>query len=122
MGNIHLIKTQTRNRMAPSFANKYFFLKKLDSLPQGTEWQCEFLETTGDELDHNGNKQTEHLELWRRNPVEVIAELFDNPAFKEHMRYAPEQAYTNDTASTRIVDNMWTGEWWWNLQVVVAPS
>src|SRR5882724_12608725 len=33
------------------------------------------------------------------------------------MRFAPEKAYEDSDGKNRIFDEMWTGDWWWNLQV-----
>jgi Plavaka transposase len=59
----------------------------------------------------------ESLELWRRNPVDCIKELFGNPAFKNVMRYAPERHYADQEAKIRVYDEMWTADWWWERQV-----
>lgn len=29
----------------------------------------------------------------------------------------PEKMFTNDDGKERIIDEMWTGDWWWELQV-----
>jgi hypothetical protein len=73
----------------------------------------------GDRLDENGKMSTEELELWMRDPVECIKELMSNPAFKDHMVYAPERVYSRKDGkeSSRIMDEMWTANWWWKLQV-----
>jgi hypothetical protein len=59
----------------------------------------------------------EEVELWMRDPLECIEELLSNPAFRDQVRYAPEKAYTDETGETRIYDEMWTGDWWWETQV-----
>jgi hypothetical protein len=33
------------------------------------------------------------------------------------MQYVPEKVYEDEDGNVRIFDEMWTGEWWWNLQV-----
>jgi hypothetical protein len=73
----------------------------------------------GDRLDENGKMCTEELELWMRDPVECIKELMSNPAFKDHMAYAPERVYSRKDGkeSSQIIDEMWTANWWWKLQV-----
>ncbi|OCH89324.1 hypothetical protein OBBRIDRAFT_842278 [Obba rivulosa] len=81
-----------------------------------TEWECEKLEAVGDELDENGNRRTETLELWKRNPVECIKELMGNPEFREHMKYAPEHLYCDPEGKQRLYENMSTGDWWWRMQ------
>lgn len=102
-----------------SFRNAYSLLKKIDSLPTGPPWTCNILEVTGDKEGDGGRRQTEVLELWARDPLDCIRELISNPIFKEHMAYAPERAY-NDVdglEESRVWDEMWTGDWWWNTQV-----
>lgn len=48
-------------------------------------------EIEGDEKDEQNRLRKEVLHLWKRNPVECIEELLGNPAFREHMRFAPER-------------------------------
>jgi Plavaka transposase len=59
----------------------------------------------------------EKLELWRRDPVECVKELMGNPALKNYMKYAPERVYEDVEGETRIFDEMWTADWWWDTQV-----
>lgn len=59
----------------------------------------------------------EHVELWRRDPVDCIRELMSNPAFDGHVSYVPEQVYQDPQGHNRVYDEMWTGDHWWNLQV-----
>lgn len=61
----------------------------------------------------------EDLELWKRDPVECIKELMGNPAFQDYMAYVPERVYGNEDGreSSRIWDEMWTANWWWEMQV-----
>lgn len=33
------------------------------------------------------------------------------------MAYAPEQVYKDKEGKVRIYDEMWTANWWWDLQV-----
>ncbi|OSX66647.1 hypothetical protein POSPLADRAFT_1133402 [Postia placenta MAD-698-R-SB12] len=56
------------------------------------------------------------IELWKRNPVECIKELIGNPAFKDDIKYAPEQHFTSPDCNNHIFNEMWTGEWWWDIQ------
>ena len=62
----------------------------------------------------------ETLELWRRDPVECVRELIGNPAFQNGMRYAPERVYADEDGKTRVYKEMWSGDWWWDMQV--CPS
>lgn len=68
-------------------------------------------------MDGNQEFLTERHELWRRDPVECVRELIGNPAFKEYIAYQPEKVYADPEGKTRVYDEMWTGDWWWNMQV-----
>jgi hypothetical protein len=100
-----------------SFHNTYSYLKKIDQLPHGPEWHCEIVTAQGDILDENGSQMVEDLELWYRDPVECVRELLSNPAFMEYLCYAPERVYSDSEGKERIYDEMWTGDWWWEMQV-----
>lgn len=110
----HRIKA---NQMKPSFKNKRAFYKCIDTLPCGPGWTCEVFEIEGDEKDKQNWLRKEVLHLWKRNPVECIEELLGNPAFCEHMRFAPERVYTDEECRNQIFDETWSSNWWWNLQV-----
>jgi Plavaka transposase len=101
------------------FKNKRAFYRCIDTLPRGAKWTCEPFEITGDERDENGKLRREVLHLWKRNPVECIRELIGNPAFRDKMQYVPEKVYEDRDGKVRIFDEMWTGDWWWNLQVSI---
>lgn len=112
--------SQTRNRTAPSYCNKRSFVQKIDALPAGVDWLCEQWELIGDLADEEGNTRTEEIELWCRDPVELIRELLGNPVFRESLRYAPEQLFADKDGTARIYDETWTGDWWWELQVSLS--
>ena len=71
----------------------------------------------GDEKDNKGKFKTKIVQLWKRDPVECVKELIGNPTFRDKLRYLPQHAYEDDKGKTRMFDEMWTGDWWWNLQV-----
>ena len=76
------------------------------------------LDVTGDVHDvRTGKRSVETVELWKRDPVECIKELFSNPLFEEHMRYAHEPLFEDADATRPILNEMWTGEWWEKIQV-----
>ncbi|KAJ7291698.1 hypothetical protein C8J57DRAFT_219441 [Mycena rebaudengoi] len=107
-----------------SFHNNRAFLKKIDRLPTGPDWTCEMVTVAGNRLDENDQPMSEELELWMRNPVECIKELMSNPAFRNHMAYAPERVYSNRQGNeeSRIFDEMWTADWWWKLQQLLPEG
>lgn len=110
---------QIRSELRPSFRNKTEFLRAIDQLPSGVDWQCESITLTGDMVDDSEEETppTEDLELWFRDPVECIRELLGNPVFKDCMQYAPERLYTDESGENRVIDECWTGNWWWDVQV-----
>ena len=101
---------------APSFHNNRALLQKIDSLPTGPEWEVVEMTVEGEGLAADGIPVTEKVELWRRDPVECVRELFSNPAFKDKIQYKPWKAYTNESRTERVYGEMWMGQWWWNTQ------
>ncbi|KAJ6516654.1 Zn-finger domain-containing protein [Mycena vitilis] len=114
--------TQRRTRV--SYHNNYSYLKKVDQLPTGPGWKCEIVTAAGNRLDENDEMMKEDLELWMRDPVECIKELMGNPAFHQYMAYMPEHVYSNESgaASSRVWDEMWTANWWWEMQKRLPPG
>ncbi|KAJ3547086.1 hypothetical protein NMY22_g1793 [Coprinellus aureogranulatus] len=107
----------TKDRCAPSFKSNKDLLKRVDSLPtQGEGWKCDIIKIVGDKMAEGGKAMVEEVELWSRDPIECIRELLGNPAFKDSMRYAPEQVFEDEMGEVRVFDEMWTGEWWWDTQ------
>jgi hypothetical protein len=106
-----------------SYHNNYSYLQKVDQLPTGPGWKCEIVTAAGNKLDENDEMMKEDLELWMRDPVECIKGLMGNPAFQDYMVYIPERVYGNQDGreSSRIWDEMWTANWWWEMQVSFWP-
>lgn len=100
-----------------TFTNKAELYERIDELPDGPAWKCREIVQTGDLKGTDGKPLTETLELWYRDPVECIKELVGNPMFKEHLAYAPTRVYRDHLGSVRQIDEMWTGDWWWKMQV-----
>ena len=103
-----------------SFNNARSFLKYVDSLRTGPAWTCEMIEVVGDVVGEDGHLKQEQLEFWRRDLVECVQELIGNLSFRDVMVYAPERAYTDAKGTNRIYDEMWTGDWWCNVQVSIG--
>ncbi|KAJ6450933.1 hypothetical protein C8R45DRAFT_1113856 [Mycena sanguinolenta] len=112
------LQLPTSKKSNLSFHNNRSFLQKVDKLPTGPDWTCKIITVAGNRLDENDELMSEEVELWMRDPVECIKELMGNPAFREHMAYAPERVYgtREGRADSHIFDEMWTAEWWWELQ------
>ena len=105
-----------------SFHNSYTYLKKVDELPTGPEWHCEVITAEGDVLDENGQRLMEDCELWFRDPVKCVSELLANPAFIDFISYAPERVYSDNEGRERIFDEIWTANWWWEMQVSTTSA
>lgn len=99
-----------------SFKNKDSFLKKLDSLPTGPQWERTEITVTGDLFDDAGEVLTEQLEIWRRDPVELVKELIGNPSFRKNLQFAPVRLRNRRNAK-RVFNEAWTADWWWTVQV-----
>ncbi|KAH7908431.1 hypothetical protein BJ138DRAFT_1012802 [Hygrophoropsis aurantiaca] len=106
----------TRERMHLSFKSNYTFMKAIDKLPTGPEWKCELVSAEGDREGEDGEVIKEELELWMRDPVECIRELIGNPTFQKNLAYAPEKVFLDSNGTIRQFDEMWTGDWWWEVQ------
>ncbi|KAJ7858828.1 hypothetical protein B0H14DRAFT_3085030 [Mycena olivaceomarginata] len=110
---------KVREGINPSFHNSRAFLKRIDALPEGPKWTCYPFELEGDELDASGKPKKEVVELWCRDPVECVRELVGNPAFRAKQHYAPYRifkCFEDGKYSNREVNEMWTADWWWEIQ------
>lgn len=76
----------------------------------------------GNREDENGKLLQEEVELWCRDPVECVKELIGNPSFKEDMAYSPARAYSDHVGEHRIIDKMWTADWWAEKQVRLCQT
>ncbi|KAJ7121947.1 hypothetical protein C8R43DRAFT_1148665, partial [Mycena crocata] len=109
---------KVRQGINPSFHNNRSFLKRIDALPEGPKWTCYPFELTGDELDAEGQKKTEIVEMWCRDPVECVRELLQNPSFT-NQAYEPIRLFKrfeDGKYSNREYNEMWTADWWWEIQ------
>ncbi|KAI9460078.1 hypothetical protein F5148DRAFT_1276771 [Russula earlei] len=99
-----------------AYKSAYSFFKKIDTLPAGSLWHTETFSFTGDLLDKNGEPTQDHFELWYRNSLQCVEELISNPMFEKYISYVPERIYEDSTGNTRVYDEMWTADWWWEMQ------
>ncbi|TFK34351.1 hypothetical protein BDQ12DRAFT_613687, partial [Crucibulum laeve] len=106
-----------QKKVDPAYPTKDKLLNAIDALPQGVDWKLENITLTGDVLDEEGNAMKEELELWYHDPVECIHELMGNPIFANVMKYTPEKVFETNSCESQIINEMWTVEWWWKVQV-----
>lgn len=115
---------QVNKRHASPWKNDDAFLRKIDQLPTGPDWECERIEVIGEDNDETGETGAceEVIELWKRNPVDCIQELMGNPLYQDCMRYRPERQFEDEERTNRIYDEMWHGDWWWDTQVSIQEQ
>lgn len=89
-------------------------LKDVDRLPHGPEWTDHIIDIG------EGRYRRWHV-LFKRNILDIIRELIGNPRFKRFMRFTPERHWTSQNCKFRAYSEMWTGNWWWRMQVS-APT
>ncbi|KAL0565419.1 hypothetical protein V5O48_016604 [Marasmius crinis-equi] len=82
-----------QERVKPNFTTKDELLEDIDTLPGGVNWKCQTVRLEGDRTDEDGKQMTEELELWMRDPH-----------------------YADREGGQEQIDEMWTAEWWWELQ------
>ena len=97
-------------------------MKAIDSLPQSAEWSLKMVEVEGNILGTDGKPLTEEVELWMRNPLDCIRELLANPNFADAISYEPQKVFDDEAGRERRFDEMWTGDWWWEVQVSQLKS
>nr|GAT52132.1 predicted protein [Mycena chlorophos] len=100
----------------PSYRSAYTFYQKIDALPSGPAWSCDVIKLTGDKIGDDGKPMEEEVEFWYRDALECIEDIMGNPAFKEHMNYAPKRVYRDEEGTNREYSEMCSGDLWWGLQ------
>jgi hypothetical protein len=107
---------QTR-KLQPSFTSNYTLMKAIDKLPQSSEWKLKGVTIEGDLLGTDGQRQTEDVELWMRDLIDCIRELMANPTFRDAVCFEPQRVFDDKEGTMRRYDEMWTADWWWEMQV-----
>lgn len=62
---------------------------------------------------------SEDFTIYKRCPVAVVRYLIGLARLRDHICYGPERhsTVTRDGRWIRVYSEMWTGEWWWRMQV-----
>lgn len=92
-----------------SFHNVRDLHAKIDKLPKRANWNECMVSLKDDPTQ-------EHL-IQYRNPLHAIQSLWGNPAHTEQLVYRPEKMWSDSGKGSRLYNEMWTGDWWWKLQV-----
>ena len=59
----------------------------------------------------------EAFDVFHRDILECIRELFGKPELADVMKFAPERHYADEDETIRIYSDLHTGRWWWGTQV-----
>ena len=59
----------------------------------------------------------ETFKLFYRDVLGCIAEIYSRHALMLHLKFVPERHYVDADMTTRIYGNVFTGKWWWEVQV-----
>jgi hypothetical protein len=82
----------------------------IETLSGGPRWQATPLSPK------SGTLQEQPVLFWR-DPLETVAYLLSNPRLADGAAFAPCKRYSDDKKTTRIYNEMNTGDWWWRMQV-----
>lgn len=84
----------------------------VDALERGPEWSEEVVNVSTRE-------GSESFVVHKRNPVDIVRHLIGLVRLRTHMHYGPERHTTVNMNGerVRVYSEMWTGEWWWRMQV-----
>ncbi|KAG1893739.1 uncharacterized protein F5891DRAFT_962498 [Suillus fuscotomentosus] len=100
---------QVKRKLDLSYKNARALHQKIDhELPGVTPWRRSVIQISG---------INEEFELFMCDPVECIKELWANPAYLDHLTYAPEHRFTDEGKVERIYDELMSGDWSWEAQV-----
>lgn len=83
--------------------------KLVDSIPARAKWKLK-------ELWFKSDPDHKHF-IYYRDVLEAIEALLGNPAHAKDIVWKPRRVFTNAVKTKRIYNEMWTGDWWWAVQV-----
>lgn len=69
---------------------------------------------------HFDDRPDETFTLRHRNILSAIRGLWGDPSLANQLVYRPRRVFTNASRLKRVYSEMWTGEWWWEIQVNVG--
>ena len=72
------------------------------------EWELHTLE----DMRWNDNDQCP-IKYWSRDIIKSMRWLLQQPAYAEHLIYAPWHCFVIDTALNCLYTEMHTADWWW---------
>jgi hypothetical protein len=83
--------------------------KLVDHVPPRAAWKTQ-------EIWFKSDPDDKHI-IHYRDPLDAVRTLLGNPAHASDIIYKPRKIFRDASRSTRIYNEMWTGEWWNTIQV-----
>jgi len=102
-----------------SLKSNYHLQKKIDQMEDGLgvdSWEKSRLENITWNEQHAGVP----IEFWYRDIIERVKWLLRQPAYAEHLLYAPQQQF--DEHGRRVYGEMHTADWWWEWQLRISSA
>lgn len=84
----------------------------VDNLDSGPGW-------TSSTIEVRTAERHEEFFVYQRCPLQVVQHLIGLDRLKDQMRFGPAREWTTTVNGRRIrvYSEMWTGNWWWRMQV-----
>lgn len=102
-------------RLGLSFKTVREIHEKVDNLPpKGGEWKAKVLKFA--------DRPDEEFVVRFRDPIEVIKSLWRDPSLVHDFVYRPSKVFMDSTKESQVFSEMWTGKWWWEVQVFFLPN
>ncbi|KAG8728949.1 hypothetical protein FRC11_009853, partial [Ceratobasidium sp. 423] len=105
-----------RSNLNLSFTSRHTLYNRINTLPGGPEWMNDIVTVYGNWRNRKGKRLREKLEVWFQDPTVIVKDLLGQPEFADIMVYEPRETYLDDTLQDRVYDEMWTGDWWIEIQ------
>jgi hypothetical protein len=94
-----------------SFRSASKLQELVEVLPGAPQWHWT-------DIEPESGEAVADLTMFWRDPIECIQHLLEDPYLSQNMTFAPRRVYTSDAENkNRIYNEMWTGDWWWRMQV-----
>jgi len=114
--NDNVLKEENTARRFPSFTHGDGVQKLVASMPDDLALGESELYT----LEHmRWNDNYQHpIKYWSRDIIKSMRWLMRQPAYAEHLNYAPQYCFNSNTRLKRLYAEMHTADWlWWETQV-----
>ncbi|KAG0700528.1 hypothetical protein DFH29DRAFT_983054 [Suillus ampliporus] len=62
----------------------------------------------------------EAFDVYFRDILQCVKALFGDPELAPYLVFAPERHYSDEDQTQRLYHDMYTGNWWWHMQILVG--